>query len=190
MPKEYITDQLFEKTDYTVTRLPDADFEGCKFANCTFSGINLSGFNFTECVFEGCNLSTAKIIDTTFNDITFKDCKMLGLHFETANAFLFTVHFQDCVLDLSSFYKRNMKKFVFNRCSLREADFIETNLTEAVFTGCDLYQAKFENTILEKADLSKAFNYSIDPTINKLRMARFSLPDALRLLDKYEIIII
>ena len=189
MGKDYITDRLYEKTDFTINDLPKADFEGCRFAHCNFSGSDLSGYNFTECEFEDCNLSAAKIIQTTFNDTRFSDCKMLGLHFETTNEFLFTVSFDNCILNLSSFYKRKMKKTVFNRCSLHEADFIDADLTEASFNECDLHLAKFENSILEKADLRTSFNYSIDPTLNKLRKARFSLPGVLRLLDKYDILI-
>lgn len=82
-----------------------------------------------------------------------------------------------------------MKKTVFNRCSLHETDFIDADLTGAIFNECDLHLAKFENSILEKADLRTSFNYTIDPTLNKLRKARFSLPGVLRLLDKYDIII-
>jgi len=189
MANDYITDRVYEKADFTVTDLPKADFEGCRFVRCSFSGSDLSGYNFTECEFEDCNLSSAKIIQTTFNDIKFRDSKLLGLHFENANEFLFTLNFENCTLNLSSFYKRKMKKTVFIRCSLHEVDFTDTDLTEAAFNECDLQLAKFENSILKKADLRTSFNYSIDPSLNKLRKARFSLPGVLRLLDKYDIVI-
>lgn len=189
MAKDYITDRVYEKIDFTVNGLPDADFEGCRFFHCNFSGADLSGYNFTECEFKDCNLSSAKIIQTTFNDARFSDCKMMGLHFKNANEFLFTVSFENCILNISSFYKRKMKKTVFSRCSLQEADFTETDLTEVSFNECDLQLAKFEHTVLEKADLRTSYNYSIDPALNKVRKARFSLPGVLRLLDKYDIII-
>ncbi len=80
-----------------------------------------------------------------------------------------------------------MKKTVFSRCSLQEADFTETDLTEVSFNECDLQLARFEHTVLEKADLRTSYNYTIDPALNKVRKARFSLPGVLRLLDKYDI---
>ncbi|MBI3137622.1 MAG: pentapeptide repeat-containing protein [Sphingobacteriales bacterium] len=187
MPKDLHTDASFEHQDYTITRLPDADYEACRFLHCNFAGTDLSGINFTECEFDHCNLSSAKIIQTTFNDVKFISSKMLGLHFETANAFLFTVRFDGCTLDLSSFYQCRMKKTVFNNCSLQETDFTETILTEAVFSGCNLRDARFEQTVLEKADLRTAIHYSIDPEINKIHKAAFSYPAVLRLLDKYAI---
>ena len=88
-----------------------------------------------------------------------------------------------------SFYQTKLKKIVFRRGSLHEADFSGCDLTSAVFDHCDLRDAKFDNTILEKADLRTAFNYSIDPTINRVKKARFALPSVVGLLDRFDIIV-
>jgi len=72
---------------------------------------------------------------------------------------------------------------------LHETDFTEADLTNAVFENCDLKGAVFENTMLEKADFRTAFNYAINPEINKIRKAKFSMPAVMRLLDKYDILI-
>ena len=189
MQKNYITDQKYEKEDYTENQIEKADYEGCYFLNCNFSGIDLSDINFTDCEFIDCNLSSAKIIQTTFGDVLFKDCKMLGLHFENCNEFIFSARFDNCILNFCSFYKRKMKKTSFRRCSLQEADFTETDLTESNFDKCDLKDTKFENTILEKADLRTAFNYSIDPELNKIKKGKYSFPSVAGLLLKYDIII-
>jgi hypothetical protein len=45
----------------------------------------------------------------------------------------------------------------------------------------------FENTLLEKADLRTAFNYSIDPEMNRVKKAKFSIAGVTGLLDKYDI---
>jgi fluoroquinolone resistance protein len=170
-----------------ISILPAGDFEGCRFSRCDLGGLDLSGINFTDCVFDECNLSATKIIQTTFNDVRFTGCKILGLHFETANQHLLSVHFEKSTLDLCSFYQCKMKKTVFNQCSLQEVDFTETILTEANFDGCNLKGAKFERSHLEKADLRTAINYSMDPELNKLKQARFSSPEVLSLLDKYQL---
>jgi hypothetical protein len=47
--------------------------------------------------------------------------------------------------------------------------------------------ATFENTILEKADLRTAYNYSIDPTMNKIKKAMFSKAGISGLLDRLDI---
>ena len=56
-----------------------------------------------------------------------------------------------------------------------------------IFANCDLLDASFENSNLEKADLRNFYNYSIDPEKNKLKSAKFLLPDVIGLLDKYDI---
>jgi uncharacterized protein YjbI with pentapeptide repeats len=95
--------------------------------------------------------------------------------------------FEDCQLNLSSFFKLKLKNTRFIKCSLHEVDFTEADLTSSVFENCDLQRTIFSNTILEKADFRTAFNYSIDPEVNRIKKAKFSLPGVLGLLSKYAI---
>jgi uncharacterized protein YjbI with pentapeptide repeats len=115
---------------------------------------------------------------------------MLGLHFEDCSDFLFAVHFDKCILNLSSFFKQKLKKTKFKECSLHEVDFTEADLGNASFDNCDLAGAKFEKSNLEKADLSTSFNYSIDPELNRIKKAKFSIAGITGLLDKYDIEIV
>ena len=112
---------------------------------------------------------------------------MIGLHFEDCEPFLFEVNFDNCLLNLSSFYKLKLKKTSFKNSNLSEVDLTEADLTSSVFGNCDLTAAKFERTILEKADLRTSYNYSIDPEINKIKKAKFSIDGISGLLDKYDI---
>ena len=66
-------------------------------------------------------------------------------------------------------------------------DFTECDLTGAVFDNCDLLGAAFENTILKTADFRTSINYSINPDINQIKKAKFSLPAVIGLLDRYDI---
>jgi hypothetical protein len=56
-----------------------------------------------------------------------------------------------------------------------------------VFENCNLEQTIFNNTILEKTDFRTAYNFSIDPEMNKIRKTRFSSVGLSGLLDKYDI---
>ena len=109
------------------------------------------------------------------------------MHFENCDQFLFEVDFDNCVLNLSSFYKLKLKKTRFKDSNLSEVDFTETDLAGSYFDNCDLSGARFERTILEKADLRTARNYSIDPELNKIKKAKFSIHGIAGLLDKYDI---
>lgn len=187
METAYIVEKTFETIDFTTKALEKADYEACSFINCSFLNADLSDIRFTDCEFTGCDLSTAKLVKTAFQNIKFNECKLLGLHFDHCSDFLFEVDFENCTLNLSSFYQRKLKKTRFKNCSLQEVDFAEADLSQAVFDNCDLSKAFFENTILEKADLSSAYNYSINPEQNKIRKAKFSMPGVLGLLNKYDI---
>jgi len=186
MDKTYIQDKKFEK-DLTADELIIADYENCVFINCDLSNANLSERVFLDCVFNTCNLSSANLVKTAFKNVKFKDCKLLGLHFENCDNFLFEVDFESCFLNLSSFYKLKLKKTRFKNSTLSEVDFTETDLTSSLFDNCDLTGARFERTILEKADLRNSCNYSIDPELNKIKKAKFSIHGIVGLLDKYDI---
>jgi uncharacterized protein YjbI with pentapeptide repeats len=129
----------------------------------------------------------AKIAETAFRDASFKRCKLLGLPFEHCHAFLFSVRFEACLMDFSSFPKMTLKHTPFIGCRLKEVDFTESDLTGATFAESDLSGAIFERTILEKADFRTASHYSIDPDANRIRKARFSLEGLPGLLEKYHI---
>jgi fluoroquinolone resistance protein len=189
MSEAYFEEHTYEGVDYTAKGLAQGRYEACSFVNCDFSNADLAHISFTECSFKGCNLSMVKVVDATFNDAVFRDCKMLGINFEHCNEYLFTVEFENCLLNFSSFYKRVLKKTSFRNCSLQEVDFIETDLSGSVLDLCDLTGARFENTTLDKVDFRTAYGFSINPEINKVKKAQFSLAGLPGLLTRFDIVI-
>lgn len=182
-------DKTFQNIDYTQNVIDKGEFENCVFSQCNFEGVDLSQNIFIDCTFSSCNLSLSKLTKTAFRDVSFKDCKLLGLRFENCNDFLFEVRFENCILNLSSFYKRNSKKTLFNNCSLQEVDFSEADLSGSTFNNCNLSKAIFDNCNLEKVDFRTAFNYSISPERNRIKKAKFSSQGLAGLLQHYDIII-
>lgn len=165
-----------------------------EYANCTFKHLDLSNsdlshFEFTDCLFEHCDLSLARLTKTTFSDVRLVNCKLQGVNFEPCNEFLFTIGFDGCILNFSSFYARKMPKTRFTGCSLQEVDFTNADLCGADFSGASLAGAKFENTLLENADFRTAVSYSIDPEKNRVKQAKFSVAGLPGLLDKYNLAI-
>lgn len=183
-------DLIAEKTFDKVHALPAGEYELCVFTSCDFSNADFSGYKFIECEFRNCNLSNAKISNAIFRYVKFHDCKMLGMMFNTANDFGFSVGFLNCNLQHTSFYKKKMKGIVFKNTRLAEVDFTECDLTQARFENCDLAGATFDRTNLEKADLHSSFNYIINPEINKIKKAKFSLAGVSGLLVQYDIEIV
>ena len=177
----------FLRQDYTTSALSKGEYDNCTFTGCNFSGSDLSYIIFSECEFTDCNFSMAKTQGTAFKDVDFKNCKMTGFNFSTAEPFLLSMNFTECQLNLSSFYGVKLKKARFKDCILHESDLTQADFTQASFAGCDFKHTVFENTVLEKADLRTAINYSIDPEQNRIKKAKFSLPEVTGLLDRYAI---
>ena len=73
----------------------------------------------------------ALMTKSTMKNVTFKECKLLGLHFQHCNGLPISAHFEGCILNLSSFYKLSLKKTRFKNCSLQEVDFAECDLSNA-----------------------------------------------------------
>ncbi|HEY0677776.1 MAG TPA: pentapeptide repeat-containing protein [Chitinophagaceae bacterium] len=187
MERIYVEDKQFEKIDFSTEPPEIAEYDNCSFVNCNFEKCDLSNISFSDCKFNGCNLTMIQTVKTAFKDIKFNDCKLLGVHFEHCTDFLFAVQFENCILNYSSFFKKSLKKTVFRQSGLQEVDFTDADLSSAVFDKCDLNNAKFENTNLEKADFRSAYNFSIDPALNRMRKARFSMNGLPGLLNKFDI---
>ncbi len=80
-----------------------------------------------------------------------------------------------------------MTKIKFVHTSLKQVVFTNANLFQAVFDHCDLSDAIFNGTDLREADFVTAHNYSIDPELNTIKKAKFSLDGVVGLLAKYAI---
>jgi len=183
--REFFDDQVFDKYDPSVGY--NHEFNACTFRNCDFSDVKFEAAEFIECTFVSCNLSMAKFENTVLNQVTFNNCKVLGVDFSKCSKFLFSVSFEGCILNYSLFFKNDLKNTSFKKCSLQEASFIETNLLSAKFIDCNLDKTIFDHANLEKADLSTSRNYSINPEINRLKKAKFSMPDVVGLLNHLDI---
>lgn len=189
MDFKYIDEQAFAHNDYSEKPLEIAEYEYCSFTNCSFSNSILSEIKFLECEFVDCNFSNADLANVSFQDVKFKNCKMLGLQFDSCNQFGFAANFDSCQLDHCGFFKMKLNRTFFKNSQLKGVDFTEADLKNSKLSDCNLLDAIFQRTNLEMADLRNAINYTIDPEQNRIKGAKFSLPEVIGLLDKYRILI-
>jgi uncharacterized protein YjbI with pentapeptide repeats len=112
------------------------------------------------------------------------------IQFNLCDKFLLKIKFKECYLNVVSFYQLNLKGVSFNNCKLIEIDFTKTNLTNTVFENSDLSGFVFTVTNLTLTDFSSAFNFSINPAINKMKGAKFSQQNLSGLLQDFKIEII
>lgn len=189
MDSKYIDDQTFTNINFSKEALPISEYEYCSFLGCDFSNVVLTGQRFLECEFVDCNFSNATLADSSFQTVVFKNCKMLGLQFESCDQFGFAASFGSCQLDHSSFHRMKLNRTSFTDCLMEGVDFSLADLKGSKILDCNLLHAIFQDTILEKVDLRKSVNYIINPEQNRIKNAKFSLPDVIGLLDKYKILI-
>lgn len=187
MPTVFFEDKTFDKINYNQQPFPKGEYENCTFSTCDFSNTDLSNVKFISSKFEHCNLSMALLGNTAFKEVVFINSKMLGLRFDHCSTMAFEITVDNCTLNHSSFYKTKIKNTVFKSSQLEEVDFTACDLTSALFDNCNLQKAIFENTILEKVDFTTAYNYSLDPEMNRIKKAKFSLNGLAGLLNKYNI---
>jgi len=100
------------------------------------------------------------------------------------------IEFENCVLEYSIFFGLELKKIKLKDCNAREVNFAETDLSDADFAGTDFAGAIFLKTNLVKANFVGAKNYALNVMDNKTKGARFSLPEAIRLLYYLNIAIV
>lgn len=182
-------DQLIEAISYAEGSINRETFDCCTFSKCDFTKARIASCIFNDCTFADCNLSMTDLSHSTLNNVSFKNCKILGVNFSKCHDFIFEVNFVDCVLDYSSFEKRKMSKTIFKKSSLKGVDFGLADLKQSKFIDTDLNEAIFYETNLQEVNFSTAYNYIIDPDQNNIKKARFSREGLTGLLSKYNIII-
>jgi uncharacterized protein YjbI with pentapeptide repeats len=136
-----------------------------------------------------CNLSLAKFLNTKLRKTEFSGCKLQGNNFSQADSFALDIGFRKCIISNCIFSELKLRKTSFTECELDDCDFYKSDLTEADFTLASLQGTVFENTILEKAIFTDARNYAINPLKNNIKKARFSMPEAISLIESLGIII-
>jgi uncharacterized protein YjbI with pentapeptide repeats len=188
-PDYFPAENVFERWDAAQLLRHGREFEQCHFIGADFAGANLGNLLFVDCLFERCNLASASLAGTSLQNVAFDGCKLSGLQFTACRDMLFGVHFDQCQLSYTSFYGRKMPYTRFSGCQLTEADFGGADLTEAVFQDCNLAGTTFERTQLGGADFTTATGFLIDPEMNQLRKARFSLAGLPGLLSRHELVI-
>ncbi|WP_300829523.1 pentapeptide repeat-containing protein [uncultured Rikenella sp.] len=184
MPTAMIYDKVLHKI-CGAEALPGREFEGCIFRECDFTGARFSDFDFTECRFEKCRFGMAEFEETGMREAVFEECEVRGVDFGRCRKFGFSVAFRKCHLSFCSFHGLKMPKTAFTEGAAKECFFSECDLTQADFSGCDLERTLFDGCKLEKADFRTAFQYTIDPAINRMRGARFSRDGLEGLLASY-----
>jgi uncharacterized protein YjbI with pentapeptide repeats len=189
-PKEYF-DKTFKEIDLAQKTVSEKIFEKCKFITCNFNETNFQKCRFCDCEFINSNLSVMKIKGSTFSDVVFDSSKVIGVNWAEAIwpkiKLACTIGFFKCDISHSTFLGLNLQEINVVECRARDVDFREADLTRANLTYSDFENSMFIESNLTEADLTYAENYRIDVNFNKIKGAKFMLPEAVSLLQGLDI---
>ncbi len=185
--KEF-TDHVFQNLDLRQQVIEGCSFDACTFNQSSFSGATLKNCRFVDCIFEHCDLSNTQLTSSTLRSVKFQNSKLVGINWTAASEVMHLAWYE-CILNYGNFSGLDLRKCVLFQCMAIEADFIQTNFSEANLGATDFASARFASTNLIKADFRQARNYSIRPDSNKIKNAKFSLPEATLLLYGLDIIL-
>ncbi len=191
--KEY-NEVEFEKLELSEQIFEGYRFDGCKFVKCDFNKTSFLGCHFVDCEFSHCNLSLIKVNRSSFLSVEFSDSKIVGVNWGFAYwpqiNLASPLHFQRCDLSLSSFFELTLAEMTIEECKAHGVDFRGADLSHANFAFSDFLDSQFVHTKMVSADFTEAINYSIDLQLNDIKKAKFSFPEAISLLEVFEIEIV
>lgn len=183
---EFYNDKKFYDISLPASIIEEIEFSGCTFEKVNFEKAELKKVRFEGCEFKNSSLALMTVKDCRFIDCIFTNCKLIGINWTLADRPV-EIKASKSKLDFSVFYGMDLRRIELTDSSAKEVNFEEADLSRGIFTGTDFILAKFKNTNLSMADMREALNYDINPAYNNIKKAKFSLPEALTLLQCFDV---
>jgi uncharacterized protein YjbI with pentapeptide repeats len=148
-----------------------------------------------NCTLKDCDLSLMRMKEAVFSGVKFEDCKVVGVNWAEARWTQVglldpSIDFLNCTINYATFIGVKLKKAHFVKCIAHDVDFSEADLTQADCRDTDFSESRFSQTNLTEADFTGATNYAINVTLNTVKKAKFSLPEAMALLYGLDIVLV
>lgn len=187
MSQEF-SDQEHKEIDFRGEDFTGLTYENCTFIDCNFSEVSLKRVSMAYCKFQNCDLSNVNVTSARLHDLVFRSCKLMGVNFSLAESLRLPT-FEGCNLNFASFRNSVLKNIKMIECRVHDANFLDTDLSQADLSQSDFLGTIFNRCTLLKADFRSARNFQIDPVNNKVKGAKFTLPEAVGLLVGFGIVL-
>lgn len=146
-------DESFEniKFDLIANSMREVKYNGCRFENCEFSGLDMAYSEFDDAEFVDCDFGLAKLdfVDARNSQFHGGDVYFTGSRLVSAD-------FSGSIIDGAGFSGINAYGTKFFCASLRKANFADANLSFANFKCADLRGANFAGANLKGANFTDA----------------------------------
>lgn len=193
--KEYC-EETFSKLQKSGEELSGLLFEDCFFSKCRFTELVVKNCQFSGCRFEDCKISAPKFRGSQMLSCDFSHCDLSGVDWSALlderkrkMGFLPFDSLTGCSLRHCVFFGLDLKEFDFSSADLSGSFFDDCQLEKANFSGCQLADVSFSQNNLMGADFRGATNYLFSLEGNRVKGARFSLPEAVNLLSALGVIV-
>jgi uncharacterized protein YjbI with pentapeptide repeats len=184
-------DRSFIDLSFNDIELNNKVFEHCTFTHSSFIETKFSSCKFIDCEFKSCNLSSIQVKNCSFNETLFDESKMIGINWTHAKWPLIKltspIKIYKSNISHSSFFELELRDLIIEECKAHDVDFRGCDLSNSLFMLTDFQGSQFMRTKLYSADFTDAINYNINPIENDIRKGKFSMPDAMNLLNHFEI---
>lgn len=184
----FFKDTAFNKLQKANEVIRGVEFYRCTFVSCSFFKTTFIDCEFENCTFMHCDLSLIVLQSCRLLDVAFAQSKIVGTdwtHLRQPARFSFTA----CKIDGGNFLRMALPGLQLINSSARDCDFTEAKVVKADFTDTDLEGARFVEADLSFANFTGAHSYAIDPNRVKLKKTVFALPEAVALLNRFDIIL-
>lgn len=183
----------FEDLYLELETLEDIELYGCTFVNCTFMDMTVYNCKISECTFIRCNIVSPKCRFTTIRLASLEDSTVRNVDWSGFSGSGFIneplYRISRCLLQYNRFGSMQLRKFRFSSNELKDCIFSDCNLTDSIFKDSDLTNTEYVRCDLTRADFRDSFGYRINVNSNNVKGAKFSAPEALRLLDCFGIMV-
>ncbi|HSW59004.1 MAG TPA: pentapeptide repeat-containing protein [Dehalococcoidales bacterium] len=186
--QKYYYQEKFNKLAVTRAVYNGLSFEECEFWGCHLIDCKFEKSRFLRCVFRECILSAIIPMNCRLDDVKFLGSKAIGIDW-TKSQRAHDLEFSQTQINYSNFRLMPLTGIKITHCEAKEADFTEADLSGGDFQGTDFEKSRFFKTNLADANFKGARNYFIDVKNNILKKTRFSMPEALNLLQSLDIIL-
>jgi len=187
------TEQIFKDLNLSHKEFVSKEFDDCTFEKCDFSETIFKKCRFLNCTFAHCDLSLIKIKYSSFVNTVFKHSKIIGVNWSEAlykeKDLYSPVKFLNCIISHSTFIGLKMQKIHIKECVAKDVDFRDSDLSGSDMSHSDFTDSIFIRTVLKGANFTGSTGYNINATLNDIRKAKFSLPEAISLLYGLDIIL-
>lgn len=166
------------------------EFYNSIFKNCSFLKTTIRKCVFNDCKFQKCNLKLVRPEESSFMNVVFENSVISGVNFSEIVGAYKELDFVSCKLTYVTILDLDLSSKNFSNSTFKDCNFFDVDFKKSNFSNVNLKGTEFQNCDLRESDFTGAKNYFINISANKIKGAKFSIPEAYSLLKNLDVEIV